>query len=85
MKVRQFSLRDYLRRALELAEYSRDEHGIMIAKVPGADGFYAQGNSVEEARAHLADVIEGNVLLALQLDLPVPGLPGVEIVEEDVV
>jgi predicted RNase H-like HicB family nuclease len=54
---------------------------MVIARVPGADGFYAQGTSVEEARAELADVIEGNVLLALQLNLPVPALPGVDILD----
>ncbi len=74
-------MRGYIERALELAEYMRDEDGLVIARVPGADGFYAQETSVEEAGAELADVIEGNVLLALQLNLPVPALPGVDILD----
>jgi predicted RNase H-like HicB family nuclease len=85
MKVKQFSLRDYLERALELAEYERDEDGVMVARVPNADGFYAQGNSVEEARSELADVIEGNIILALQLGFEIPKLSGIEFTEQDFV
>ena len=84
MKVRQFSLRSYLERALQLAEYERDEDGVIVASVPNADGFYAQGSSIEEARTELADVIEGNVLLALQLGFTIPTLPGVEVTEQEV-
>ena len=84
MKVKQFSLRQYLNRALELADYERDENGVVVARVPGADGFYAQGESVEEARTELADVIEGNVLLALQLRLNIPKLSGIDVLEQNV-
>jgi predicted RNase H-like HicB family nuclease len=84
MKVRQFSLRRYVERALQLAEYERDEGGVVVARVPDADGFYAQGGSVEEARSDLAEVVEGNVLLALQLGLEVPEVPGFAVVEQDV-
>lgn len=85
MKVRQLPLRAYIEQALRLAEYEPDpESGVVVARVPGADGFYAQGASVEDARSALADVIEGNVLLALQLGLPIPQLPNVEILEQNV-
>jgi predicted RNase H-like HicB family nuclease len=69
--------------ALALAEYERDEDGVVIATVPEASGFFAQGDSFEDARANLQDVIEGNVLLALQLNLPIPVIPGVLIEEQD--
>ncbi len=85
MKVKQFSLRNYLERALELAEYERDENGIMIARVPNADGFYAQGGTVEAARHELTDVIEGNAILALQLGFDIPKLQGLEVAEQDFV
>ena len=84
MKVKQFSLRRYVKRALELAEYGRDENGVVVARVPGADGFYAQGESVEEARTELADVVEGNVLLALQLGFDIPKLSGIDVLEQNV-
>jgi predicted RNase H-like HicB family nuclease len=85
MKVKQFSLRDYLERALALAEYERDENGMFVARVPNTDGFYAQGNSVEEARHELTDVIEGNIILALQLGFEIPKLPGIDFTEQDFV
>lgn len=82
-KVRTFSLLEYVEAALSLGEYERDEDGVIVAHVPGAQGFYAQGESFEEARAHLRDVVEGNVLLALQLGLPIPSIAGITISERD--
>ena len=84
MKVKQFSLRVYMQKALQLAEYIRDDDGVVVARVPDAGGFYAQGGTVEEARSELMDVVEGNVLLALQLGLEVPHLPDIEFLEQDV-
>jgi predicted RNase H-like HicB family nuclease len=78
-----FSLLRYVEAALALADYARDEDGVVVAIVPGASGFFAQGETFEEARANLRDVIEGNVLLALQLGLPIPTVPGVSIEEQD--
>jgi predicted RNase H-like HicB family nuclease len=71
-KVRVFSLSRYTEKALEKAEYHTDENGVVIAKVAGASGFFAQGDTFEEARENLRDVIEGNVILALQLGLKIP-------------
>jgi predicted RNase H-like HicB family nuclease len=82
-KVRTFSLMRYVDAALTLAEYERDEDGIIVAFVPGAAGFFTQGDSFEEARINLRDAIEGNVLLALQLNLPIPEIPGITIEEQD--
>jgi predicted RNase H-like HicB family nuclease len=83
-KVRTFSLQRYIEEALHRAEYYKDENGAVIAKVPNASGFFAQGDSAEEARENLKDVIEGNVLLALQLGLELPRLEGVDIEKRDV-
>jgi len=84
MKVRLLSLSRYVEAALQQAEYERDENGIVIAQVPGASGFFAQGDTFEEARLNLQDVIEGNVLLALQLGLNIPDIGAVTIEEQDV-
>lgn len=51
---------------------------------PGHLDFFAQGQSHEEARANLEDVIEGNVRLVLQLGWDIPTIPGVAIEERDV-
>jgi predicted RNase H-like HicB family nuclease len=46
-------------------------------------GFFAQGDTFEEARENLRDVIEGNVLLALQLGWDIPAIAEVAIEERD--
>ena len=69
----------YIKKALEKAEYKRDENGIIIAKVPDIEGFFAQGENFEEARDNLADVIEGNIVIALQLGFPIPKIGGLSI------
>ena len=81
MKVKVFSLVRYVEEALKKAHYACDENGVVIARVPKASGFFAQGETFEEARENLRDVIEGNVLLALQLGLEIPRIKGVEIKE----
>lgn len=83
-KVKVFSLRRYVEETLKRAHYEVDENGVVIAKVPGASGFFAQGDTFEEARENLRDVIEGNVMLALQLGLEIPKVPGVKIEEREV-
>jgi predicted RNase H-like HicB family nuclease len=82
-KLRFFSLLHYLEAALALAEYERNENGVVIAQVVGAAGFFAQGDTFEEARLNLRDVIEGNVLLALQLGFAIPSIRGIIIEERD--
>jgi predicted RNase H-like HicB family nuclease len=83
-KVKTFSLHRYVEEALHKAEYYKDENGVVIAKVPGAQGFFAQGDSFDEARENSREVIEGNILLALQVGLEIPHLEGVTIDEKDV-
>jgi predicted RNase H-like HicB family nuclease len=83
-KVKVFSLSRYVKAALERAVYERDENGVIVAIVPEAAGFFAQGDTHEEARANLEDVIEGNVLLSLQLGWDIPIIPGVTVKERDV-
>jgi predicted RNase H-like HicB family nuclease len=73
-RVKPFSVSTYVEEALKRADYYRDENGVVIARVPAASGFFAQGETFEEARANLRDVIEGNLLLALQLGLEIPKL-----------
>jgi len=82
-KAKIFSLARYIEKALEKAEYYKDENGVIIAKVSGASGFFAQGDNFEAARENLRDVIEGNVLLALQLGLEIPKIEGIEVKEKE--
>ena len=83
-KVKVFSFSRYIEAALKNAEYEPDEIGMVVDTVPGVSGFFAQGESYEDARANLQEVIEGNVLLTLHLGWEVPSVPGVDIQEKDV-
>ena len=83
-KVKFFALSQYVQAAIQRVEYERDENGSVLAQVPGADGFYAQGETYEQARENLREVIEGNVMLALQLGWTIPIIEGVNIEERDV-
>jgi predicted RNase H-like HicB family nuclease len=82
-KAKIFSLSKYVQKILERAEYYRDENGVVIAKIPKMGSYYAQGSNYEEARQNLQEVIEGNVMLALQLGFPIAGLEDVEVKEVD--
>ena len=59
IKVKVLSLSHYVGKALERAVYYRDENGVVIGKVPEAPGFFAQGDTFEDARENLKDVSVG--------------------------
>lgn len=71
-KTKSVSLSAYLEQALKLAEYEKDENGIVVAHVPSVSGFFSQGGNFDEARDNLRDAIEGNLLVALQLGFEIP-------------
>jgi predicted RNase H-like HicB family nuclease len=82
-KAKSFSLSAYIEQALRMAEYEKDENGVVVASVPNIPGFYSQGENFEEARNNLRDAIEGNLLVALQLGFEIPEIAGVEMREVD--
>ena len=82
-KAKSFSLSAYIEQALKLAEYEKDEDGVVVAAVPNVSGFFSQGENFEEARNNLRDAIEGNLLVALQLGFTIPEIAGVEMRDVD--
>ncbi len=62
-----FSLAEYIQAALELAEYTREEDGTITAIVPDMNGAFTYGETYEEARENLKDVVEGNIMIDLQM------------------
>ncbi|MGH7494641.1 MAG: type II toxin-antitoxin system HicB family antitoxin [bacterium] len=82
-KTKSFSFSAYVEQALKLAEYAKDENGVIVAHVPNISGFFSQGENFEEARENLKDAIEGNLVLALQLGFEIPEIAGVEMREFD--
>ena len=85
-KLQIFCLADYIAAALDRAEYELDDE-MIVARVPGISGAFTQGETIDEARENLADAIEGNILIALQLGWEISPIPDsevrIEIVEVD--
>ncbi len=77
-KAKSFSLSAYIEQALKLAEYEKDEDGVVVASVPNISGFFSQGENFEEVRDNLRDAIAGNLLVGLQLGFEIPKIAGVE-------
>ena len=74
-----FSLTDYVKAALAIAEYEEDD-GMIVASVPVKGAFFTtQAENYEEARTNLMDAIEGCVMIDLQMGWDVPEIPGFEV------
>lgn len=69
----------YIAKALERAVYERVERGAFCATVRGLRGVIATGNSIEECRHDLAEVVEEWLLMRVAHRLPIPRLGGVAI------
>ena len=80
-KAKSFSLSAYIEQALKMAEYEKDEDGVVVASVPNISGFFSQGENFEEARNNLRDAIEGNLLVALQLGFEIPEMVDITVEE----
>jgi predicted RNase H-like HicB family nuclease len=71
-------LAEYIDVALEKAEYKKLEDDSWYAEIPGFDGVWANGESVEACRRELIEVLEGWVFLKLNDRDSLPEI-GVEI------
>ncbi len=51
---------------LNKAVYEKDEDGVIIAYIPWYDAYFTQGESFEQARRYLLEVIEEVIMLKLE-------------------
>lgn len=63
---------EYIQAALELAEYDTLEDGSYVATVEGLRGVIAIGDSIEECRRDLIEVIEGWIALRIRFGAKIP-------------
>lgn len=64
---------EYLNAALERAHYERiEDEEPFYAEVPGLQGVWATGRTLEECRRNLMSAIEDWILLSASRGLPVP-------------
>jgi predicted RNase H-like HicB family nuclease len=67
---------EYIQAALEGAEYDTLEDGSYVATVPGLQGVIAVGNSFEECRKDLIEVIEEWIIARIQWGYSIPPIAG---------
>ena len=65
---------EYVQEALKLAKYDTLEDGTYIATVEGLQGMIAIGDSIEDCRRDLIEVIESWIALRLRLGDGIPSL-----------
>ena len=73
---------EYIEAALNKARYDmiKDKEPF-YAEVPGLDGVYATGKTLEECRKNLAEVIDDWIVIRLRRGLSIPPLAGHRIEE----
>ena len=65
---------EYVTAALSKANYKILDNGDYVATVPGLQGIWATGKTIEGARTELVEVIEGWIAVRLRLGLPIPSI-----------
>jgi len=70
---------EYIEKALEKTEYKRLDDDSWFAEIPGFEGVWANGKTVEGCRKELLEVLEEWILLKLKDGDPIPVLDGIEI------
>lgn len=54
---------EYVQKAIEKAEYRKLEDDTWFAEIPAFDGVWANGNTVEQCRKELVEVLEEWLIL----------------------
>jgi len=70
---------EYILGALESAEYKKLDDGTWFAEIPGFEGVWANGKTVEECRKELVEVLEEWLILKLRDGDPIPKVKDIEI------
>jgi predicted RNase H-like HicB family nuclease len=70
---------EYIQAALKHAEYTVIEDGTYMATVDSLQGVIAIGDTIEECRQDLIEVIEGWVALRLRMGDAIPPVDGITI------
>jgi len=70
---------EYIRASLRHAKYEILEDGTYMSTVEGLQGVIAIGDTIEECRQDLIEVIEGWIALRLRMSDTIPPIDGVTI------
>jgi predicted RNase H-like HicB family nuclease len=69
---------DYIQKALENAQYKQLEDMTWFAEIPGFEGVWANGKTVEACRKELMEVLEEWLILKLRDNDPIPEVQGIK-------
>lgn len=72
-------LTEYVRAAMHKATYEILSDGTFYGEIPGFQGVYANAVTLESCREELQEVLEGWIILGLQMGHPLPVIEGVEL------
>lgn len=72
-------LTDYIRAALERAEYEKIEDGSFFGRIPGLQGLWANAATQEACRRELEEALEDWLLVGLRLGHAIPVLDGIDL------
>ena len=61
------------------AHYEIMENGRYWGEIPGLQGVWAEGESLEQCRETLRDVLEDWLLIGLQMDHEIPVVDGIDL------
>ncbi len=70
---------EYIEAAMQNAEYKRLEDESWFAEIPGFEGVWASGKTVEECRKELIEVLEEWLILKIKDKDPIPIVRGIDI------
>jgi predicted RNase H-like HicB family nuclease len=69
----------YIEAAMSQAHYEPLEEGGYFGSIPGLDGAWSSGPTLEACRKELAEVLEDWLLFRLSRQLPIPSVQGIEL------
>lgn len=72
-------LTDYIRAAMERAQYEKLEDGSYYGEIPGLQGVYADGARLEACRVELQSALEDWILFGLANGFTIPPLDGIDL------
>ena len=72
-------LTDYIQRAMKKAHYEMMESKRYFGTIPGCEGVWAQGKTLESCREALQSTLEDWLLLGLQLGHELPVIAGINL------
>ncbi len=70
---------EYIQAALEISQYKKIEDGSWFAEIPGFDGVWSNGRSVEECRKELVEVLEEWLILKIQDKDHIPVIKNIDL------